>query len=180
MSHVFMYVLGIQSQFSSMSKNNFVIDRIKKRYSHFCEEKLSNLIPFVNWAKRGLSELVRYNECVGFFDEVLKLDKNIRFVAIQDGRFKAKNRTGTLNRVSEEEIKSSLFESLNFQNTFKKTSFKIDVPKFMMSQHDEINRIMIPFGIACVIIVTTDLDIYVDRLVDDIVEICTGFLNQPV
>jgi len=117
---------------------------------------------------------------MGFFEEVLKLDQNIRFVAIQDGCFKAQNRTGTLDRVSEEEIESSLFESLNFQETRRKTSFKTDAPKFMMSQYDEINRLMIPFGSECVVIVTTELDIFVDKLVDDIVEICTGFLSQPV
>ena len=52
-----------------------------------------------------MSELISYIEYGKFFDEVLSLDKNIRFVAIHDGQFKAKYRTETIGYFKEEEIK---------------------------------------------------------------------------
>ena len=122
-------------------------------------------------------ELVSYDEYGRFFDEVLRLDHNIRFVAIHDGQFKAKYRIGILEGVTKEEIKQSFFEASNFQETRKKANFKLDEPKFTMSQHEEINRIIIPFGNTVVILVNTELDIFIDKLVEEIKEISIGFLS---
>ena len=58
-----------------------------------------------------MSELISYIEYGKFFDEVLRLDKNIRFVAIHDGQFKAKYRTETIGYFEDGEIKSSLSEA---------------------------------------------------------------------
>ena len=55
-----------------------------------------------------MSELVSHIDYGKFFDEILQLDKNIRFTAIYDGQFHAKFRNGIQGYLEEEEIKSSL------------------------------------------------------------------------
>ena len=70
-----------------------------------------------------MSELISYNECGEFFDEVLKLDQNIRFVAIHNGRFKAKYQKGIDGYFDREEIKSLLKEAQNRWDLRKKSSF---------------------------------------------------------
>jgi hypothetical protein len=117
-----------------------------------------------------MSELVNHSEYVEFFNQVLGLDQNIRFVAIHDGQFKAKYRTETVGYFEDEEIKSSLSEAQNRWDYRKKLSFKIGEPKFAMAQYGKINRITIPLGSEGVILVTTELGVDIDKLVDGIIE----------
>ena len=60
-----------------------------------------------------MSELASSIDYTKFFDQVMKLDPNIRLVAIYDGRFKAKFRDGIQRNFKDEEIKSSLSEAQN-------------------------------------------------------------------
>ncbi len=124
-----------------------------------------------------MSELISYIEYGKFFDEVLSLDKNIRFVAIHDGQFKAKYRTETIGYFKEEEIKSSLSEAQRRWDSRKKLGFKIGEPKFAMAQYDKINRITVPLGNEGVILVTTELDVDIGKIVDGIIETRTGFFG---
>ena len=64
-----------------------------------------------------------------FLDEAMKLDPNIRLVAIYDGQFKAKFREGMKRYFEDEEIKSSLNEAQNRWASRKKMSYKIGNPK---------------------------------------------------
>ena len=61
----------------------------------------------------GMSELVSPVEYGKFFDEVMKLDKSIRYAAIYDGHLNAKFRNGIQGYFKEEEIKSSMSEALD-------------------------------------------------------------------
>jgi hypothetical protein len=124
-----------------------------------------------------MSELVSYSEYGEFFDQVLGLDKNIRFVAIHDGQFKAKYRTETVGYFEDEEIKSSLSEAQNRWDSRKKLSFKIGEPKFAMAQYGKINRVTIPLGSEGVILVTTELGVDMDKLVDGIIEARSKFFS---
>jgi hypothetical protein len=124
-----------------------------------------------------MSELVNYIEYGKFFDEVLRLDHNIRFVAIHDGQFKAKYRVGTIGYFEEGEIKSSLSEAQSRWDSRKKLSFKIGEPKFAMAQYGKINRITIPLGNEGVILVTTELGADIDKLVDGIIESRSRFFS---
>ncbi len=124
-----------------------------------------------------MSELINYNEYGEFFDEVLKLDQNIRLTAIHDGRFKAKYQNGIDGYFDREEIKSSLIEAQNRWDLRKKMSFKIGAPKFAMAQYGKIIRITIPLGNEGVILVTTELGMDVNKLVEEIIEIRTKFFS---
>jgi len=118
-----------------------------------------------------MSELISYTEYGKFFDEVLSLDQNIRFTAIHDGRFKAKYQPGIQGYFREKEIKSALIEAQNRWDSRKKLSSKIGDPKFAMAQYGKINRITIPLGKEGIILVTTELDVDVEKLVEEILEI---------
>ena len=124
-----------------------------------------------------MSELISYNECGEFLDEVLKVDQNIRLTAIHDGQFKAKYQKGIEGYFDKEEIKSSLIEAQNRWDLRKKKSFKIGAPKFAMAQYGKIIRITIPLGNEGVILVTTELGVDVNKLVEEIIEIRTKFFS---
>jgi len=125
----------------------------------------------------GMSELVSPAEYGKFFDEVMKLDKNIRYAAIYDGHLKAKFRNGIQGYFKEEEIKSSMSEALDRWASRKKMSFKIGEPKFAMTQYGRVNRITISCGNEGVILVTTELDVDINELVDKIIGIRTRFFG---
>ncbi len=124
-----------------------------------------------------MSELISYNKCGEFLDEVLKLDQNIRLTAIHDGRFKAKYQSGIDGYFEKKEIKSSLIEAQRRWDSRKKMSFKIGAPKFAMAQYGKVIRITIPLGTEGVILVTTELDVDVNKLVEEIIEIRTKFFS---
>ena len=124
-----------------------------------------------------MSELVSYDKCGEFFDEVLSLDQSIRFTAIHDGRFRAKYQKGIEGYFEKEEIKSSLIEAQSRWDSRNKMSFKIGAPKFAMAQYGKINRITIPLGNEGVILVTTELDVDVNKLVEGVIEIRTRFFS---
>lgn len=112
-----------------------------------------------------------------FLDEAMKLDPNIRLMAIYDGRFKAKFREGIKRYFEDEEIKSSLVEAQNRWNSRKKMSFKIGKPKFAMAQYGKVNRITISQGDDGIILMTTELDVDINKLVDKVIETRIRFLD---
>ena len=106
-----------------------------------------------------------------FFDKVLKLDENIRFVAVYDGQLNAKFKEGIQGYFKEDETKSSLSEAQKRWAFRKKMSIKIGAPRFAMAQYTKVNRITFPLGNDAVILVTTELGIDIEKLVDRIIEI---------
>ena len=125
-----------------------------------------------------MSELISHNDCENFFDEVLKLDENIRFVAIYDGQYHAKFREGTHAYLREDEIKSSLSETHNRWAFRKKLGFKIGEPKFAMAQYDKVNRVTFPLANDGVISLTTELGVDISKLVDKVIEIRNPLNNR--
>jgi len=124
-----------------------------------------------------MSELASSIDYTKFFDQVMKLDPNIRLVAIYDGQFKAKFRDGIQRNFKDEEIKSSLSEAQNRWASRKKMNFKIDEPKFAMAQYGKINRIIIPLDDDEVILLTTELDVDINELTDKVIETRIRFLD---
>jgi len=125
-----------------------------------------------------MSELISHIDCVNFFDEVLKLDENIRFVAIYDGQYHAKFREGTHAYFREEEIKASLSETHNRWAFRKKLSFKIGEPKFAMAEYEKVNRVTFPLDNGGVISLTTELGVDIKKLVDKVIEIRNPLDNR--
>ena len=123
-----------------------------------------------------MSELISYNTFGEFFDQVLELDDGVRFVAVYDGSFKAKYQKGVEGYFKEEEIKLSLSEAHNRWDSRKMLSFRIGEPKFAMAQYGKINRITIPLSSEGIILVTTELDVDIERLVEEIIYARSKFL----
>ncbi len=138
--------------------------------------KLSKTKSIILWAI-GLSELIGHIEYGKFFDEVIKLDQNVRFVAIYDGQFHAKFRNGIHGYFQDEEIKESLSKAQKRWDSRKKMSLKIGEPKFAMAQYDKVNRITISLDNYGVILVTTEIDVDVNKLVDGIIDIRARFFE---
>ena len=112
-----------------------------------------------------------------FLDEALKLDPKIRLIAIYDGLFRAKFRGGVKRYFEDEEIKSSLSEAQDRWNSDKKMGFKTNEPKFVMAQYGPVNRITICNGDDGVILMTTELDVDINKLVDKVIETRIRFLD---
>lgn len=112
-----------------------------------------------------------------FLDESLKLDPKIRLVAIYDGLFRGKFREGIKRYFEDEEIKSSLSEVQDRWNLRKKMSFNVGEPKFAMAQYGSVNRITIPNGDDGIILMTTEIDVDVNTLVDKVIETRIRFLD---
>jgi hypothetical protein len=123
-----------------------------------------------------MSKLVSDIDYEKFFDGVMKIDPNIRLIAIYDGQFKAKLRNGVQRYFEDEEIKSLLVEAQNRWDFRKKMSFKIGEPKFAMAQYGKINQITIPLDDG-VILLTTELDVDINELADKVIETRIRFLD---
>ena len=124
-----------------------------------------------------MSELIGHIEYGKFFDQVIKLDKSVRFVAIYDGQFHAKFRNGIHGYFQDEEIKESLSKAQKRWDSRKKMSLKIGEPKFAMAQYDKVSRITISLDNYGVILVTTEIDVDVNKLVDGIIDIRARFFE---
>ncbi len=118
-----------------------------------------------------MSELISHSDCETFFNDVLKLDEKIRYVAIYDGQYHAKFRDGILGYFKEQEIKSSLSEAQKRWAFRKKLSLQIGEPKFAMAQYAKVNRVTFSLGNEAIILVTTELGIDISNLVDRVLEL---------
>ena len=105
-------------------------------------------------------------------DEILESDKKIRYVGIYDyGELYDKMRPGLRSYLSREETEVSLSQAIYRWATRKKTSGKIGKPIFALAKYEKIYRITIPVGGAALILISTELDIDVNNIVDKILEI---------
>ncbi len=123
-----------------------------------------------------MSELSSSVDYTKFFDQVMKLDPNIRLVAIYDGQFKAKFRDGIQRYFEDEEIKSTLSEAQKRWDSRNQMSLKVADPKFAMAQYGKVNRITIPLDDG-VILMTTELDVDINELTDKVIETRIRFLD---
>jgi len=107
-----------------------------------------------------------------FCNEILKIDDKIRFTAIYDeGEFHRKIRKGLESYLKPVETENSLAEAVNRWHSRQKNAPKIGDPIYAMAKYGKVFRINIPAGIAGVIIVTTELTINVDEIVEKIREL---------
>ncbi len=123
-----------------------------------------------------MHELASSKDYTKFFDRVMKLDPNIRLVAIYDGQFKAKFRDGIQRYFEDEEIKSTLSEAQKRWDSRNQMSLKVGDPKFAMAQYGKVNRITIPLDDG-VILMTTELDADINELTDKVIETRIRFLD---
>ncbi|WP_179371502.1 hypothetical protein [Nitrosopumilus ureiphilus] len=105
-------------------------------------------------------------------DEILECDGKIRYVGIYDyGELYDKMKQGLKSHLSREETEISLSQAVYRWSTRKKTSEKIGRPIFALAKYEKIFRITIPIGGAGLILISTELDVDVNEIVDKILKI---------
>ena len=105
-------------------------------------------------------------------DEVLECDKKIRYVGIYDyGELYDKMRNGLKSHLSREETEMALSQAVYRWSTRKKISAKIGNPIFALAKYEKIFRITIPIQGAGLILISTELDIDVNEIVNKILKI---------
>jgi len=105
-------------------------------------------------------------------NEILECDKKIRYVGVYDyGELYDKMRPGLKSHLSREETELTLSQAIYRWSTRKKTAGKIGNPIFALAKYGKIYRITIPIGGAGLILISTELDTDVIKIVDKILEI---------
>ena len=110
-----------------------------------------------------------------FCQKILKIDDKIRFVSIfDDGNFFHKMKEGKKSYLTQEETENSLCQAQYRWAARKKMASKIGSPVFAMAKYGKVFRFTIPVGSAGLILVSTELDI----LIEDIVEKICNITNE--
>ena len=105
-------------------------------------------------------------------NEILGCDENIRYVGVYDyGELHDKMRPGKTSYLSREETELSLSQAVYRWSTRKKTSEKIGNAAYALAKYEKIIRITIPVGGAGLILVTTEIEINLNEIIDKILEI---------
>ena len=109
-------------------------------------------------------------------EKILECDKDIRYVGIYDfGELYDKMRPGLKSHLSREETEMSLSQAVYRWSTRKKTAEKIGKPVYALAKYEKIYRITIPIGGAGLILISTELNADVSKLVDKIITIKNQF-----
>jgi hypothetical protein len=105
-------------------------------------------------------------------DEILEFNEKIRYAAVYDyGELHDKIRPGVISHLTREETETSLSQAIYRWSTRKKTSNKIGTPIYALAKYEKIYRITIPIGGAGLILITTELDVNINEIVDKALEI---------
>jgi hypothetical protein len=105
-------------------------------------------------------------------DEILEFNEKIRYAAVYDyGELHDKIRSGITSHLTREETETSLSQAIYRWSTRKKTADKIGTPIFALAKYEKIYRITVPIGGAGLILITTELDVNVNEIVDKTLEI---------
>ena len=105
-------------------------------------------------------------------EKILECDKDIRYVGIYDfGELYDKMRPGLKSHLSREETEMSLSQAVYRWSTRKKTADKIGKPVYALAKYEKIFRITIPIGGAGLILISTELNADVNKMVEKIITI---------
>jgi len=107
-----------------------------------------------------------------FCQEILKIDDTIRFVSIfDDGNFFHKMKEGKKSYLTEVETENSLCQAQYRWAARKKMASKIGDPVFAMAKYGKVYRFTIPMSTAGLILVSTELGISIENIVEKICNI---------
>ena len=105
-------------------------------------------------------------------DEILECDKDIRYVGVYDyGELYDKMKPGLKSHLSREETEMSLSQAVYRWSTRKKTADKIGKPIYALAKYEKIYRVTIPIGGAGLILISIELNVDVNRIVEKILTI---------
>ncbi len=106
-----------------------------------------------------------------FCNEILKIDDKIIFTAVYDeGEFYHKTGEGLNSYLTSEETENSLVEAVHRWASRRKIGPKIGEPVYAMAKYGKVYRITIPVGKAGVILVSTELNVNVEEIVEKVRE----------
>ncbi len=106
-----------------------------------------------------------------FCNEILKIDDKIRFTAIYDeGEFHHKIHEGLNPYFTPEETENSLAQAVYRWTSRKKVAPKIGEPVYATVKYGKVYRITIPVGKAGLILVSTELNVNVEEIVEKVRE----------
>lgn len=109
-------------------------------------------------------------------DAILECDKKIRYVGIYDfGELTDKTRPGLKSYLTKEETEMSLSQAVYRWSTRKKTNEKIGKPIFALAKYEKIYRITMSIKGAGLILVSTELDININEMVEKVLKIKNKF-----
>ncbi|MCA9812805.1 MAG: hypothetical protein KC483_08085 [Nitrosarchaeum sp.] len=104
-------------------------------------------------------------------DQILEIDKAIRYVCVYDyGELHDKTRKGLQSYLTRQETETSLSQAVYRWSTRKKTADKIGKPIFALAKYEKIYRITIPIGGAGLVLVSTELNINTNEIIEKILE----------
>ena len=105
-------------------------------------------------------------------DEILECDKDIRYVGIYDyGELYDKMKSGLKSYLSREETEMTLSQAVYRWSTRKKTADKIGKPIYALAKYEKIYRVTIPINGAGLILISIELNVDVNMIVDKIITI---------
>jgi len=106
-----------------------------------------------------------------FCNKILEIDDEIRFAGIYDeGEFYHKIREGLKSYLTPEETENSLVQAQYRWAYRKKDAPKLGEPIYAMAKFGKVYRFTIPVGKAGLIIVTTELNVNIEEIVEKIIE----------
>jgi len=112
-------------------------------------------------------------------DQILEYNKKIRYAAVYDyGELVDKIRPGVTSHLTREETETSLSQAIYRWSTRKKTADKIGVPVYALAKYEKIYRITVPIGGAGLILITTELDVDINEIIDDVLEIRNQYVKN--
>ena len=112
-------------------------------------------------------------------DEILEYNEKIRYAAVYDyGELVDKIRPGVTSHLTREETETSLSQAIYRWSTRKKTADKIGVPVYALAKYEKIYRITVPIGGAGLILITTELDVEINEIIDDVLEIRNQYVKN--
>jgi len=105
-------------------------------------------------------------------DEILKSDKDIRYVGVYDfGELYEKIRPGLKSYLSREETEMSLSQAVYRWSTRKKTADKIGKPVFALTKYGKVYRVTVAIGGAGLILISIELNTDVNQIIEKILKI---------
>jgi len=103
---------------------------------------------------------------------ILQIDDKIRFVSIYDeGNFVHKMNEGKKSYLTIDETENSLSQAQYRWAARKKMASKIGTPVFAMAKYGKVFRFTIPVNTAGLILVSTELDIPIEDIIEKICNI---------
>lgn len=112
-------------------------------------------------------------------DEIIGLDKKIRYVGIYDyGELYEKTRLNLESFLTKEETETSLSQAVYRWSTRKKTAGKIGKPIYALAKYEKIYRVTLPIAGAGLILVSTDIDVDITSILDKLIEYTGKFSKE--